>query len=704
MPVRRLPRLFIPLVAATLCGAPASARATKPSPDPSDWLPAATERLEGELVAAHGEVVRERARGGLGQVASYWRPEDGDEADFSAFVLEHFAGDQQTLDAVFQRFEFLLEKIRGHAREISVAMRWHTDLDLGPILPMDRVSAAYDPTDHLIEDFFANKLAFMVLLNFPLTTLEERLTEGDEWSRRRWAEARLALGFSRRIPHSASQAVSRANARADQYIADYNIWMHHVLQPDGSRLYPAGMRLLSHWNLRDQIKADYSEGREGLERQRTVQRVMERIVDQSIPQIVIDNPAVDWDPRSNEVSAAQVHDSDRRLDAAAAVTNAPEPDTRYAIWLNNFHAQQQVDKYSPSLPTHIARVFDSGREISEERVTEMFEQVLSSPLMKEVAALIEARLGRSLEPFDIWYNGFRPRGAYTEAELDAITRERYPTAQAYKDDIPRLLRGLGFGAPKAQFLAARIDVDPARGSGHAWGGAMRGSNARLRTRVGPDGMDYKGYNIAMHEMGHNVEQVISLENIDFYSLEGVPNNAFTEALAFLFQARDMELLGLATPDADSVALQVLDDFWSGAEIAAVALVDMGVWRWMYDHPRATPAELKQATLTIARDVWNRFYAPIIGERDVFILAIYSHMISNLLYLPNYPIGAMIQRQIEEQIEKAGDLDGEFERMCRLGDLTPDLWMVEATGKPVGPEALLSSAQRALDQVKGSAQQ
>jgi hypothetical protein len=216
-------------------------------------------------------------------------------------------------------------------------------------------------------------------------------------------------------------------------------------------------------------------------------------------------------------------------------------------------------------------------------------------------------------------------------------------------------------------------------------------------------MDYKGYNIAMHEMGHNVEQVISLENIDFYSLEGVPNNAFTEALAFLFQARDMELLGLATPDADSVALQVLDDFWSGAEIAAVALVDMGVWRWMYDHPRATPAELKQATLTIARDVWNRFYAPVIGERDVFILAIYSHMISNLLYLPNYPIGAMIQRQIEEQIEKAGDLGGEFERMCRLGDLTPDLWMVEATGKPVGPEALLSSAQRALDQVKGSAQ-
>jgi hypothetical protein len=675
-------------------------QATKPMPDPADWLPGATARLEDELVAKHGETQRARARRGLAQAAKYWRFEDGNEGAFSEFALENFAGDQQTLDTMFERFEFLLEHFDGRALEISLAMRWQTDLDLGPILPMDKVSAAYNPGDHLIEDFFANKLAFTVLLNFPLTTLEERLAAGDDWPRRQWAEAMLALRFSRRIPTSASQAVSAANARADQYIADYNIWMHHVLEADGERKFPAGMRLLTHWNLRDQIKADYSEGAEGLARQRTMQKVMERIVDQSIPQIVIDNPAVDWDPRSNEVRAAGAHDSARELPAGAEITDAPEPDTRYAIWLNNFRAQQQVDKYSPNLPTHIARVFDGGREITEQRVEEMFEQVLSSPLMKEVATLIEERLGRPLEPFDIWYNGFRPRGAYTETELDAITREKYPTAEAYKEDMPRQLRGLGFEPAKAQFLADHIDVDPARGSGHAWGGAMRGSNARLRTRVGPDGMDYKGYNIAVHEMGHNVEQVISLENIDYFSLQGVPNTAFTEALAFVFQARDMELLGLSSPDARSLALQVLDDFWSGAEIAAVALVDMGVWRWLYDHPGATAAELKQATLGIARDVWNRIYAPIMGEQDVIILAIYSHMINNMLYLPNYPIGAMIARQIEEQIEIAGDLGGEFERMCRLGDLTPDLWMVQATGKPVGPEALLASTQRALVKVRG----
>lgn len=59
-------------------------------------------------------------------------------------------------------------------------------------------------------------------------------------------------------------------------------------------------------------------------------------------------------------------------------------------------------------------------------------------------------------------------------------------------------------------------------------------------------MDYKGYNIAVHEFGHNVEQTITMNNVDSYMLNGVPNTSFTEAVAFLFQKRDLELLGLKT--------------------------------------------------------------------------------------------------------------------------------------------------------------
>ena len=662
------------------------------------WLDAAVADLESELVARYGEAQRQRARRGLKQVADFWREGDGDRNALETFVTANFAGDQATLDAMFERFERLLEQLYGHMNEVVVAFRRQSDLDLGPIMPFDAIFAGYDPSAHMNEDFFANKLAFVVLLNFPLTTLEERVSEGPEWTRRQWAEARLAQSFSKRIPAEVQLEVARVGARADRYISEYNIWMHHLLDEEGERLFPAGLRLLSHWNLRDEIKASYADSETGLAKQRMIQRVMERIVTQTIPEAVIDNPHLDWNPTSNRVTRASVSDVDEPPPAGLAVSDVREPDTRYSVLLSVFNAAKLIDPYSPSAPTHIARRFDEDREIPEERVREMFETVLSSPLLSRVADLIQERLGRPLEPFDIWYNGFRPRGEYREAELDSIVRERYPSAEAYERDIPNLLEGLGFAPERARAIAANIVVEPARGSGHAWGAAMREAKARLRTRVGANGMDYKGFNIAVHEMGHNVEQTLSLDEIDHYMLEGVPNTAFTEALAFVFQDRDVELLGLSQPDARSEALKTLDDFWNTAEIAAVALVDMGVWHWMYEVPDATPAQLREATLRIAREVWNRYYAPVTGMQDSPLLAVYSHMIDSWLYLPDYPIGHLIAIQVKEQMRKAGDVGGEFERMARYGSLLPDMWMRNAAGSPVGPEALLAATQRALSAV------
>jgi hypothetical protein len=216
--------------------------------------------------------------------------------------------------------------------------------------------------------------------------------------------------------------------------------MHHVLTEDGQRLFPAKMRLLSHWNLRDQIKADYSE-KDGLARQRVMIRVMDAIVRQTIPKAVIDNPAVDWNPFTGQVRATDVKDYDQ-APPSAAVSAAPEPDTRYATMLANYQAIRKLDPYSPTAPTHMARVFEEERELPEARVREMFERVLTSPLVPKVAALIGKRLGRPLEPFDIWYAGFQPRGAYSEAQLDAMTRAKYPTPEAYHRDMPRMFEAL----------------------------------------------------------------------------------------------------------------------------------------------------------------------------------------------------------------------------------------------------------------------
>jgi hypothetical protein len=660
------------------------------------WMKESITKLEGELVAKYGEGQRARAQRGLKQVASFWRAEDGDAAVFEDFMRTNFAGDQVTLDALFERFEHNLEQIDGHMQEIGREFRQQSDLDIGTILPFDDVFAGYDPSAHVTDDFFQNKLAFIVLLNFPLTTLEQRLTEGEKWSRRQWAEVRLAQRFSKRVPAEVNLAIAQASAEAGRYIAEYNIWMHHLVDEGGNRLFPPKLRLLSHWNLRDEIKADYSDSKTGLAKQRMIQQVMERIVTQTIPAVVVNNPNVDWNPFTNEVKPAAVKDTEAPAQTSATQpTNAPEPNTRYAKLLLTFQASRKADPYSPTAPTLIARRFDENREIPEARVRQMFEQVLSSPLVPQVARLIETRLGRSLESFDIWYNGFRPRGAYTEAQLDEVVSKKYPTADAYKKEIPNLLTQLGFTKERAEYLANNIIVDPARGSGHALGASMREAKAHLRTRVEKAGMNYKGFNIAVHEMGHNVEQTFSLNHIDYYTLAGVPNTAFTEALAFVFQGHDLELIGLAKRDAKSRALKTLDDFWGAYEIAGVALVDMAVWHWMYDHPNATPAELKEATIQISKETWNKYYAPVFKKRDVVLLGIYSHMIDSFLYLPDYPIGHMIAFQIEEQMDKSGNIGSEFERMATTGSVIPDLWMKKATGAAVGPEALLTATGRAL---------
>jgi oligoendopeptidase F len=232
------------------------------------------------------------------------------------------------------------------------------------------------------------------------------------------------------------------------------------------------------------------------------------------------------------------------------------------------------------------------------------------------------------------------------------------------------------------------------------GAQMRSEKAHLRTRVGATGMNYKGYNIAVHEMGHNVEQTFSLNEIDSYFLSSVPNTAFTEALAFVFQGHDLELLGLTKPDAKSEAMKTLNDFWGTYEIAGVALVDMGIWHWRYDHPDATPKDVREATIALAREIWNKYYAPVFHQKDVVLLGIYSHMIDSFMYLPDYPIGHMIAFQIEEAMNKAGAIGPEFERMTKTGRLTPDQWMKIATGKPVGPDAILTAAARALKNFSG----
>lgn len=648
------------------------------------------------VLASHSEADSGMVARGAKQVAALWRESDGTEEDYLTLITNSYAGTAEAKKQLYDRMAFILEQCGQSADMLNNTLQEPTTLlGKGDPTQVDWIISGYSPMAHFAEDMFANKIAHICVLNFPHYTLEEKNTLGKEWTRQEWAYARLGDVFGSRVPGNVVANYSQALSEAENYIAGYNIMMHCLRNEQGEQLWTEPMALLSHWNLRDELKSNYADVPNAREKQEMIYQVMLRIIRQEIPAVVVNNDKLLWCPTTNFVSGNP--DSDIKL----KVDISREPDTRYQQIINIFRAGQQIDAYRPDAHTHVQRTFNEDLQIPFEEIESLFTQLIQSEEVKQVAAIIRERLGRDLRPYDIWYDGFKSRSSISEDVLTAETQKRYPTAKAFEKDMPRMLMDLGFASDKAKEIASHIVVEAARGSGHARPCVGREQPARLRTRVGDKGMDYKGYNIAVHEFGHNVEEVISLYDIDYYTLAGIPNTGFTEASAFLFQERDLQLLHHSTQslhNSTHQADQLFDMLWGMYEIMGVSLVDMRMWQWLYANPKATAAELREAVIAIASEVWNQYYAPILGEKDSPLLGIYSHMVGYALYLPAYPIGNLVQYQLDEHLANCATPEEwakEYTRIYQQGCLTPDAWMRRAVGKPMSVEPILKAVREQL---------
>ena len=454
---------------------------------------------------------------GVSQAAALWKPQDGTQEEFAQLVNDYYCETDSERLALFESLSRIFENVYQSGDMLTVELLRPTQLtDAGEPQAPDWIMSGYSPLAHFSDDMFANKLAFITIINFPHYSLEEKNTLGRDWTRQEWAFARMGDIFTTRVPAAVNARMAQALADGENYIADYNIYMGNLRTEDGRQLWDDNKVLLSHWNLRDELKALYgAEG--GQEKQEMIYQVMQRIVNQTIPKSAINSADYVWKPYSD--------------------MSESEPYTRYEKILNIAHAMFEEDKYCPSSPTGIIRNFEEGVEIPAAELDSLFRALVSSPQVGKVASVIRERLGRDLRPYDIWYDGFKARSTLNEDELSAQTRKLYPDAAAFATDMPRLLERMGFDTEEAHKIARHIAVEPARGSGHAWPCLGRQEDARLRTRIPASGMDYKGYNIAVHEFGHCVEQVLDMYEIDYYMLSGVPNTAYTEASAFIWQHR-----------------------------------------------------------------------------------------------------------------------------------------------------------------------
>jgi len=638
--------------------------------------------VSGKLIAENSPGESVRIKRGVKQVADLWLSENGSEADFQAFCMKQFIPAGPDLDTAFLSIERQFEVIRGHSREISLALDYPVVTKIRPVSEMDRLFAKSSPR----ADYYKSELAMAIALNFPHYTSAEKEQQGADWSRMDWARVRIGDMFDYRTdPDKEPEPIELPDDLRD-YTSLYILSMDHILSADMEILFPEGTRLNSHNGLRDEIKGLYTRD-QPLERQEMISTIVMHIIYQTIPQCMIGETEFYWEPVTNRVFTKE---GGQYKEAEFT----PEGDRRYQVLHHSMTSKMRKDVMYAEGSTYLTRTFEN-RQLSEEKIVDLLESVVGAPEKDVVVGMIEKRLGRKIQPFDIWYSGFQSHSNMNMDELDATIREKYPTPLAFQEDIPQILRRIGFPDDQADFLGEHVVVDPIPSGGHANGPQMKGAKAHLRTRFEPYGLNYKGYRIGMHEIGHTIEQNVSMYMSDYYFLKGIPSSPFTEAMADLIAYRDMVGLGVSpTYGEEDRALNAISTFWFVCEMGAEALHEIQVWHWLYDHPDASVDELKKATIDLAKEIWNEYFAEIFGVEDIPIFAIYNHFISGALYLHSYPLGNIVLMQLEEYFEDR-DFATEMIRMCTIGKLTPDLWMIEATGKPLSSEPLLRSMRKAL---------
>ena len=248
------------------------------------------------LVGKHGNALILPIRKGVKHAASLWTNLDGTDSEFTNFCMANFIGDKKNKSLLLNKLSAYFESLNGHFNKITLDLRQNVDLNNGELLEIDKTFSGYSVGAHLMDDLYKNKIAFVVSLNFPYFTLDEKERDGKSWSREQWAAARLGDMFVSRVPAEVTQAEAKAVSDADLYISEYNIQMGSLRTEKGEQLFPDKMSLLSHWNLRDEIKADYADKDNGLVKQKMIYNIMQHIINQDIPANVINNPAYIWKP------------------------------------------------------------------------------------------------------------------------------------------------------------------------------------------------------------------------------------------------------------------------------------------------------------------------------------------------------------------------------------------------------------------------
>jgi len=627
------------------------------------------------LVKARGKKFAADIERGVKYCALVWDWKKSDADAFVAFCGKQYVPPGKARSNLLRRLDESLHLVSGSFNAVSKVLRRGMDIADVELTPAEELIGAFTAGTHLDEDYRVFNIAALAQLNFGTDDLTPPTT------REAWAARRLSNIGRTAIPAELLAESSKRQADVDRFVTSFNIHLDKIDYADPTVKFPKDTIRISHWGLRD-FMTSLSGQENALPRQRAIRDLMRRVVDGEIPRNIIDKPAARWRQADNTVV-------ENGKSTPAEMTGA----LRWAKFKDVYDIQRKIDPHT-RYGSIIDNKFKIEREIPEEKVVKILEDILSAPEAESVARYVEKQLGRKLEPHDIYFKRFQS-GA-KKAPLTYDIRKRYPNAAALTKAIPGILVRLGFKKDRAEWIGSKIRVDNSRSAGHAWGPGISSDISLLRVRVDKGGINEEEFGTFMHELGHCTEQVLTTFEMDYKSLWSVPNTAFTEGFAFTFQDKADFILGRKTTlDAD---VTVMQRFWEVFEITGPALTEIRFFHWLYANPDATAEDMHRAIRRIGNEVWAQFYARIFGKEGHGLMSVYSHILWCAFYLADYSMGYVIAYQVRKYLATR-KFAPEMERLCALGCIYPEQWMKAAVGQNISATPLLEDVRKACKKVQ-----
>lgn len=627
------------------------------------------------LVKTHGKKFAADIERGVKYCALVWDWKKSDAAAFHDFCLKQYVAPGKARSNLLRRLDESIHAVGGAFNAVTKVLRRGMDIADVELTPAEELIGAFSPGTHLDEDYRVFNIAALTQLNFGTDDLTPPTT------REAWAARRLSNIGRTAIPAELLAESSKRQADVDRFVTSFNIHLDKIDYADPTVKFPKDTIRISHWGLRDFMTSLNSQ-ENALPRQRAIRDLMRRVVDGEIPANIIDKPAARWRQADNTVV-------ENGKTAPAQMTGA----LRWTKFKAAYDVQRRIDPFT-RYGSIIDNKFKLEREIPEEKVVKILEDILSAPEAESVARYVEKRLGRKLEPHDIYFKSFQSGAKKQPLKYDI--RKRYPNAAALTKAIPGILVRLGFDKKRAAWIGSKIRVDNSRSAGHAWGPGNSTDISLLRVRVDKGGINEEEFGTFMHELGHCTEQVLTTFEMDYKSLWSVPNTAFTEGFAFTFQDKADFILGRkTTPDAD---VTVMQRFWEVFEITGPALTEIRFFHWLYANPDASAEDMHKAIRRIGNEVWAQFYARIFGKEGHGLMSVYSHILWCAFYLADYSMGYVIAYQVRKYLASR-KFAPEMQRLCALGCIYPEQWMKAGVGGSISAAPLLEDVRKACKKVQ-----